>query len=244
MSRYNISCEDKSWHVSGTTPITIEDRETGEIYKFTKATLTRNHPLEYNQELCEELFALDDLFYKWFPIRFRTDEMTRHLIAKYYIRENSTWLYEYYLIDLRDKAMSLEYARHKNTSLLYVPEEQIDQSMCDMFIKANPDCLREIPREFMRDEYIDIVLKNQYNLYFVPREYRTAEVCLKFINKYRKMNSQRYKVSLQYVPDELIPQICTRTGIKYSETLNTDENDRFMQNRIEPRNVRALIKRD
>ena len=58
------------------------------------------------------------------------------------------------------------------------------------------------------------------------------------------MNSQRYKVSLQYVPDELIPQICTRTGIKYSETLNTDENDRFMQNRIEPRNVRALIKRD
>ena len=235
MDRYDITCNKKrdheSEHISGKTLIRVTDRKTGEIQEFSKTILTNGFPLNYNQELCDTLFNLDDLFYKWFPIEFRADKMTNKLIKKYYIK-----LYEYYLIKFRDKTMSHKYARHKGSSLYYVPEEQVTQEMCDAFICANPDRLQEVPREYMKEEYIDILIKRRTHLGMVPLDYRTIEVCMKFV--------QDCKWNIQYVPDELLPDVCKLLGIQYNSSLNLDKENHFMKNRIQDRNGLIYIQRN
>lgn len=86
------------------------------------------------------------------------------MVNKYYSR-----FYEYYLVKYRNLEMSRDYARYSGSHLLYVPEEQIDQNMCDTFALANPGCLSEIPQQFMRDEYINFIYK-KYHLGLVPVE--------------------------------------------------------------------------
>ncbi len=229
MGRYVISY-DKSKRIAAGTVLTVLDTSTNEVQKFSKNSLTKGYHLEYNPELCEALFQEDDMFYKRFPIEMRTDQMTEQMIRKYYRR-----FYEYYLVKYRDLGMSRDYARYSGSHLLYVPEEQIDQSMCDAFAYANPCCLREIPEQFMRDEYINYILK-KYHLGVVPVEYRTLDVCRRFI--------QSHKSNIQFVPDEVLPELCREFGIIQREGLTLDKNDFWMQKRMIKRNGEIYIKMD
>ena len=229
MGRYVISY-DKSKRIAAGTLLTVLDTSTNEVQKFSKNSLTKGYHLEYNPELCEALFREDDMFYKRFPIEMRTNEMTEKMIRKYYRR-----FYEYYLVNYRNLEMSRDYARYAGSSLLYVPEEQIDQSMCDSFAYANPFSLREIPEQFMRDEYFDSINK-KYHLGLVPIEYRSLDVCRKFI--------QSYKSNIEFVPDEVLPEICREFGITQREGLTLDKNDFWMQKRMIKRKGEIYIKRD
>lgn len=231
MNRYEVTCNKKTAYIPANTIITVKDRETNEIQKFSKSSLTRGYPLEYNQELCNALFDADNMFYKRFPVEFRTDEMTEEMIRKYYKN-----FYEYYLIKYRDINMSRDYIRHSGTHLLYVPEEQVDQSMCDMFVYANPGLLVEVPDEFIKDEYFEFILNKRKHLGLIPIEYRTVDVCLKFI--------QFSDCNIKYVPDEVLPEVCSKLGINYNENLNLNNNDFYMQKKKIKRNGLIYIKKD
>ena len=229
MGRYVISY-DKSKRISAGTLLTVLDTSTNEVKKFSKISLTKGYYLEYNPELCEALFQEDNMFYKRFPIEMRTDKMTEEMVKKYYRR-----FYEYYLLKYRNLEMSRDYARYSGSHLLYVPEEQIDQDMCDAYAFANLGCLGEIPEQYMREEYIDLINK-KYHLGVVPIEYRTIEVCRKFI--------QSCKSNIQFVPDELLHELCREFGITERNGLTLDENNFWMQKRKIKRNGVTYIKRD
>lgn len=214
MGRYKIDIKNKK-RVLPNTMLYVTDSSNGEAFRFSKVSLSRGYSLEYNQELCDALFDVDDMFYKSFPEEYKTDEMTRFMIEKYYKR-----FYEYYPIKYRDREMSIEYVRYSGSHLCYVPRNQIDQFMCDLFAIANPMCIKEIPDEFMKSEYIDIIFKKGYHLGVVPYKYRSLDVCVKFI--------QAYKSNIQFVPDEVLPLICKKFGIMYNENLNLDNNDYWM----------------
>ena len=78
-----------------------------------------------NQELCNELFLVNDRYYRYFPNIYRTDEMTKHMIDKYGYIYYELYPYNYRL----NYDLALSYVSHANTDIAYVPLEIIDKKI-------------------------------------------------------------------------------------------------------------------
>ena len=118
MGRYSINYNNDKERIPSSSKIIVTDTETGEIIKISKNDLSRGLPIQYTQELCDLLFLLDDMFYKMFPVEFRSDEMTKNMIERY-----RTKYYEYFPPKYHTKEMKDIFFSRKNRKLKPNTEE-------------------------------------------------------------------------------------------------------------------------
>lgn len=133
--------------------IIITDKLINNTIVLNKKLLDDGLKVVFNQELCDKIFQIDDLYYKYFPCFFRSEAMTKVMVEKYgYI------FYELYPYSFRkDYNLALSYVSHPNTDISYVPNEIKDKTICDTFMKHNYCMLCKVPNEYNEDWYFNKV---------------------------------------------------------------------------------------
>lgn len=225
IGRYTITYKLIKERIHPVSNVVVKDNETGDVMKFSKSTMSKKQ-ISFTQELCDALCEIDDLFYKRIPVEFRSDELTKKMIKKYNHR-----LYEYYPESYRDKNMTIDYVRTTGSHFIYVPQDEVNQQLCDIYIFSNPRNLWEIPEQFVKSEYFDYIIKKGLHLGNVPVEYRTADVCMKFINSHPS--------NLGYIPDDVLPEIYER--IHCEKIYNEPKGSMWMQTKEQQ--LKKLLKR-
>lgn len=211
--RYSMSYKRHGERIHAIGKVKVTNTETGEVVEITKSNI-RKHTDFLTQELCDALCEIDDLFYKRIPVEYRSEELTQKMIKKYYDQ-----LYEYYPEKYRhDRSMTVEYARKVGGHFFYIPEDMVDQNICDIFVFANPRNLGEIPEQFVKQEHIDRIRKKGLHLGNVPLEYRSVDVCMQFVKS--------HPGNIGFIPDAVLPEICDRLGYEQG-TLYNEAPDSF-----------------
>lgn len=226
--RYTIKYKYTGARVHSDINVEVVDHETNQVMIFSKKTIQKKD-IPFTQELCDALCTIDDLFYKRIPTEFKSRELTLKMIEKY-----NHQLYEYYPKDYLDYNMTINYVRTSGSHLLFVPDEFINQHLCDLFVFANPKSLSEVPSKYIHNKYFEYIISKDLHLGFVPLEYRTLDVCLMFINKSNR--------SFSYVPDELIEEVSNRTG--WLGIYNLPKHSYWMQTSEEINKIYLKRKKD
>lgn len=211
---------NKGKNIMPNTLFIYKDLDNNTEILFSKNKLTNGVKLPYNQKLCDELFEIDDKFYLYFPIVFKSDEMTRKMIKKYYHR-----YYPYYPDKYKTYELSMEYVNHRNSHMQYVPLSIITQEMCDRYIMHEGN-IAEIPRKFIYMWYFKEIAK-KYHLGTIPVEYRSIDVCRIFLDQ--SINN------IIFVSKNNLKALCEEYNINYDKNILLDKNDYWMQVKVKKR---------
>ena len=92
--------------------------------------------------------------------------------------------------------------RGPSSPLSYVPENLKTQEICEAAMAQSPHALRYVPEQFKTAEYCHKAVQEDSRIFkYVPENYKTFELCLTAVQ------NDKFKVAIDYVPDELKAQV-------------------------------------